>query len=298
MIKELIAELAYDKISLAQALTRAKLIQSKLKSDSFKGWLSNELNGYDDHLNIPEYRILNIELIGNFAGNGGLMENVPLVLQQLDKHIDFDFYEYRETGSISYIEASVAQSKPTVRLFLPLNSNVVHQLDEMYRRKNPAFRLISAGRIVYPGQYKEILDQTKQKFLDVLLELESEFPNLANDYTITEEKKKIIKSIITNNIYGGNNPMNIAVGETVSQSGNTVNITLQDEQTLASLGVEKKQIEELKAIVEETAGDKEGLKSKILKWLAKVSASVVSRGLYDKIPAIIDFVDNLTQTRQ
>jgi len=47
MIKELITDLAFDKITLSQALTRAKLIARQIKNDSFKNWLNKELNGYE-----------------------------------------------------------------------------------------------------------------------------------------------------------------------------------------------------------------------------------------------------------
>ena len=47
MIKDLIKDIAYDKISVTQALTRAKLIAYKIRNDTFKNWISNELNGYE-----------------------------------------------------------------------------------------------------------------------------------------------------------------------------------------------------------------------------------------------------------
>jgi len=46
MIKDLIKDLAYDNIELSQALTRAKLIASKVKNDIFKQWLIKECRRY------------------------------------------------------------------------------------------------------------------------------------------------------------------------------------------------------------------------------------------------------------
>ena len=110
MITELITELAYDKITLAQGLTRAKLIQSKLKSDLFKSWLGNELNGYTDSKDIPDYRILNVKIVGDFVDDfGRQLKNAPLMLQELNESIGIDLYEHRETGSIKSIEDAVNQ---------------------------------------------------------------------------------------------------------------------------------------------------------------------------------------------
>lgn len=211
----------------------------------------------------------------------------------INKSLGIDFYEYRETGSIKSIEDAVTQSEPGSILMMPLSQDIVQSLYKIYRRNDPHTHLLTAGRIIYPSQYSVILDQTKQKLLDILFELENEFPNLSSEYAMTEENKKTVKNIVTNNIYGGTNPMNIATGDTVSQSGNTITINLEDEQKLASLGVEKDQIEELKTIINETAGNKESLKSKTMKWLGSVSASIGARGLYDNIPAITEFVQNL-----
>jgi hypothetical protein len=42
-----------------------------------------------------------------------------------------------------------------------------------------------------------------------------------------------------------------------------------------------------------TNKDKASLGSKITGWLGKVSASVASKGLYENIPAITEFAQNL-----
>jgi len=294
MIKDLITDLAYEKISLAQGLTRAKLIQSKLKSDIFKSWLINELNGYDNDQEIPEYRILNVKIVGDFVGYFDKQwRNVPLMLQELGKSLGINVYEYKESSSIKLIEDTVKQSKPGSSLRLPLDQNLVQSLSSMYRENDPHKLLISVDRIIYPSQYSMILDQTKQKFLDLLLDLEEKFPDLNDGFKMTEETRNKVQNIITNNIYGSNNPMNVAVGDKVTQTENSIKITSSDAEKLSSLGVNDDQIQELKTIIKESSHDKQALKSRAMKWLGTVSASVGARGLYDNIPSITEFVQNL-----
>ena len=55
MIKELIKDLTYDKISINQALTRAKLIAYEINNEDFKNWINKELNGYLTDNKLPEY---------------------------------------------------------------------------------------------------------------------------------------------------------------------------------------------------------------------------------------------------
>src|SRR3982751_6287635 len=105
MIKSLIKELAHDQITLSQALTRSKLIQSKLKVDAFKSWLANEMSGYSNDKEVPSYRILDTKILGNFADDFGRQwTNVPLMLQELGASIGMNLYSYTETGSINSIE--------------------------------------------------------------------------------------------------------------------------------------------------------------------------------------------------
>ena len=48
MIKKIINELATDSISLSKALTMSKIIASDIGSSSFKTWIKNELEGYNN----------------------------------------------------------------------------------------------------------------------------------------------------------------------------------------------------------------------------------------------------------
>ena len=57
MIKQLIKDIAYDSISLSKALTISKLIAAKIKNQTFKNWLTKELEGYEyDDVTLPDYR--------------------------------------------------------------------------------------------------------------------------------------------------------------------------------------------------------------------------------------------------
>jgi AbiTii-like protein len=64
MIKDLIYDIAYDKINLSQALSRSKLLAYKIDNDNFKEWLRKELEGYDytDKL-MPAYRRIQLPIV-------------------------------------------------------------------------------------------------------------------------------------------------------------------------------------------------------------------------------------------
>lgn len=296
MIKELIDDIAFDKIKLSQALTRAKLVANKVKNDNFKNWLRKELEGYnfnDTHL--PKYRKIWSPIFLTAEFPFGQLHKFPVVMPDDTEEIILDTINFhRATEPISIVEEQINNlDKPTGYIKLPPQQ--VEMLAGLYRSQveGQGGVVRKGSREVGKAQYQSIIELTKQSLLDTLMELESEFPNLINDYRMTKENDDKVQNIITNNIYGNNNPMNIAAGNNVEQSGNTISISAESVEQLRSYGVEEKEIEEIITIVAENQNDRESLKSKAMKWLGTVSASIAGRGLYENIPAITEFVQGL-----
>lgn len=296
MIKQLIHDIAFDKISLSQALTRAKIIAYKIGNENFKNWLKYELEGYKfNSPELPKYKKIwaPIHLIAEFPN--GQVEEFPVVMPENTKKEILDTLDFhRSTEAISIVEEQIRNLKES-KGFIEISQYQLAMLSKLYQKQIDYYDgTIKRGRRkVGKAQYQNIIELTKQSLLDTLMQLESEFPNLIDDYKMTKENDEKVQNIITNNIYGNNNPMNIAVGQKVKQTGNTISISTSDVEKLESLGVEKQQIEELDTIIAENVNDKESLKNKAMKWLGAVSASVAARGLYDNIPEITDFIQNL-----
>lgn len=92
MIKQLIEDLTFDKISLSQALTRAKIIAYKINDTQFKEWIGFELNGYPHRDKLPTYRIVPcdvfVEIVDSFRGK----YDVPFENTTQDEDSVKDFY--------------------------------------------------------------------------------------------------------------------------------------------------------------------------------------------------------------
>lgn len=99
---------------------------------------------------------------------------------------------------------------------------------------------------------------------------------------------------MTTNIYGGTNPLNIASGNYSEQTISYHSLTPENQSELKLLGLEQKEIDELKAIVDTSSSDKSVLKDKAMKWLGSVTASIAGRRLYEKLLDIVNFVHQLT----
>lgn len=296
MIKQLITDLAYDNIQLSKSLTRAKIIASKVNNQIFTEWLKSELEGYDyQDKKLPDYRMIRciIYLVAELPF--GRQHSFPVSFngEEDSKFIDAVRYHH-VTEPIAIIEQNM-ERLTTSKGHIPLTPEQVELLGKPFESQIAANRgaLRSGYMEVGKAQYENIVELTKQKLLDTLLELDKQFPDLENEFTMTKDNVDKANNIITNNIYGNNNPLNVAAGQNIVQKDITITYSSQEYQQLKELGVPEEKIEELKGIVATDAGDKTTLKTKALKWLGSVTSSVAASGLYNNIPAITEFIHRL-----
>jgi len=85
MIEALIDELAYDKINIAQALTRAKILSFKIANKIFQEWLKSELEGYENIEGLPTYRKIYCIPVATIADRLGRTKTIPINLKDWDE---------------------------------------------------------------------------------------------------------------------------------------------------------------------------------------------------------------------
>lgn len=295
MINELITDIAYDKITVAQGLTRAKLIARVIKNDTFKNWLNKELNGYDyeDPL-MPEYRKIWAEIHLTAEFPYGRTQSFPVVLSDEQRDLGELLNHHRVVEPIAIVEQNIAQMNEG-KAYIHLNGGMVQTVSELYKDQMQQYGGVirSGQRTIGKGQLTNIVELTKQKLIDTLQDLEEQFPDLDNKYVMSEENNKKAQNIITNNIYGNNNPLNVAAGDNITQGD--INITINAEQVakLKEFGVEDEAIEELKTIDAENPKGSSDRKAKIMSWLGRVTASMTAKGVYENMPELIEFIGNL-----
>ena len=112
MIKELIKDLSYDKITLNQALMRAKLIAFEINNDDFKNWINKELNGYLNTDKLPEYRIVPCDVFAVLEAYGQ-RKMVPYDLTNIDKDLGGEIYKMKVQQSVTLIENGLKDTNET-----------------------------------------------------------------------------------------------------------------------------------------------------------------------------------------
>ena len=133
MINELITDIAYDKITVAQGLTRAKLIARQLKNDTFKNWLNKELNGYDfEDPILPNYRKIWAEIVLKAEFPFGRTQSFPVVLADNQRDLGELLNNHRVIEPIAIVEQNIGEMKEG-KGYIHLNGGMVQTVSELYK---------------------------------------------------------------------------------------------------------------------------------------------------------------------
>ena len=289
MIKKLIDDLANDHITLTQALTRGKILAFQLDNVALQSWLKNELEGYENHEDLlPDYRKIKCEPKITISDRWGRSRTLPLNFSGWPE-LGEKLSNREMTLGIPALESNYATLGDSQTGMLEFPADLIQMLYEPLRLHQQGLKIQNAGQEIHKIQLKNIIELTKQKFIDTLLQLNKEFSELNDDFKMDKEKTDKIQNIVTNNIYGNNNPVNLAAGQNVKQTDFTFNSAVNYNE-LEKLGVEQPFIDELRLIVNQNQHDKPTLQSRVMHWLGGVSSSLASKGLIEHMPAIIEFV--------
>ena len=289
MIKQLIEDVAFDKIDLSQALTRAKIIAHKVKNDQFKEWLSSEINGYKQK-DLPSYRIIPGDLFAEiFVPFSDAHRTIPLDVSNVENNLDleYSFYEQRVTQSISTLEIGLDKDKKQQYGYYYFDAEFVRLIASM-SPDGDSIRAVK--RRIQFSQIEHIIQQTKQKLLDTLLELHDAFPNLENEFSNNNYNEKKVETIINHNIYGNYSNSNIGIGNNINQSIDDQKKIKEFVEHLAKLGVPDADIKEVEEIIVNEA--KENVGKKLLNWIGKMSTKAVEKGIDSKLPQLIDKIQD------
>lgn len=231
IIQELINDLVDYNKSLTNTLRKAKILASKSNIPEMSLWIKNELEGYNEKEQIPEYRKQDATNLGFLRGPfGSQMRNVAIPVYNLPESIK----EFAETCIIG---ESIGQLE-----------SLISSEGEVYNRKWPAEYLMIARNYIHlsggfvldditqplsKAVFAGIIDNVKNKLLDFLLEIDHDNIDLEG-ITMNSDKHEKIRSSFSINVYGSNN--NVATGEIVNQN---------------NLIVEKNDVESLKKFLKE-----------------------------------------------
>ncbi|SGZ16504.1 response regulator receiver protein [Moritella viscosa] len=232
---------------LSDALIKTKVLLHRTGQKDLITWVNKELNGYNDDDNLPDYRIVEAQVLVN-ASNGAFEVNshpVPL------GHLDEDYRNQLEKGimpqSLAIIEELTANKDGSLHSCIPMEMNGLLS-------KNLANEYVvqRAWCEIPIASVSNILMQVRSRLLDFILELNCEFSSASTDDEIKEKANKFDATNLFNHTFFGNNTT-ILLGSDNTQNITNTN-TKNDFEALASElklnGVSNEDVISLKQAVE------------------------------------------------
>lgn len=198
---KIIKELANKEISIEVGLNRLLIIASDIQNNELILWAKNELNGYNNETEIPEYRKCGMGQIVYSGINGSFkMKQQPLPYEAIDKELLEKLGNQRFPESISTIEEFASNDNKSI------GKDLTYLAGNVY--KNTKIQCFS----IYMNYTKEvfigILSSIRTKLLEIFIMLDKEFGNL-DDLDVDTSGKNLKDLNEKINVIFQNNSINI-----------------------------------------------------------------------------------------
>lgn len=278
MISEIINELSDKKVPLSEPLLRLKIVAKRIKSDELFRIVSKEIEGYDGNDDLPEYRMVPASSFASIQDGWNVHYNQPMPFTVFNDKLRIMFTKFPVIQGIEFLEDIANSNNDTLAKvfgadFSALVTSEVRKIGWT----------VSFGDIRVTTHKSEIigvLGKIRSKFLDLVLELESNFPEIDNQIMKPLENENEIKNKTTQ-FMAQINITNSGDGNVINTgSGNEMNISLNINKndieslknSLRKIEVNEEDISEISEIIQQEEYNKEYNKfgTKVQGWMQKM----------------------------
>ena len=212
---QIIKDLANGKVDTMVALKRAKVLLSDFNNEAILKWIDNELTGYPDNADLPNYRITKGNLFGSYF-KGSMASymtytNVSLPLGEMPKQLKESLLTIQFRESVE-------------SLYDLLDNNTKGQLGKVIpadffpaiaKYNNDPYMILTSAHVIFDGQcIKGIFAAIEARLLDILILLEKEFGNLDElDLDCSKKSEEEIQKLNDRIIVIIYNDMRVSVGD-------------------------------------------------------------------------------------
>jgi hypothetical protein len=278
LVVQLQKEIVDSDVSLSDILRKAKILASLLRNEEFKSWVDAELKGYDSPEDIPNYRKFRPANMGTFAGAfGKVVNNVQIPVSYLPEELR-EFAEKMEVShGVKELEASATQAAKNDKLRFPWPpEGIILARDHV--RMDDGSVLVEAWKPFTKSQMEGILEQVRNRLLDLLLELQEIDPEVANsEEAIRALPSEKVQNLYQTIIHGGNNVVASGAGFTQTATQNVITGNMQSlHDHFRSLGIPNDALAELDAaITEDGRRPQKQMGEKVKSWLGKMTVKAM-----------------------
>ena len=277
IINELVESLSDNEVPLSSVLLRTKILAHRLGEATLKKWLANEMNGYTNAADIPDYRnISGIILVNATDGFTTRWSNQPVPLGHLDRDLSESLTRRKMAQSVAFIEGTSETDEDSLMMHLPQDI-----CPFLSKGLGKGIFVESAHLSITRVQFVAILNKIRSRLLDFILEMSDQFQTEdISSETNGISKQEIIKNIFNNALLGDN--ATIIIGDHNSQQVNNVKLQNDFEQlkkTLKNAQVSDDDIHHLEGAIENDKGkldhDKQVYGPNVKEWLKKMYGKAI-----------------------
>jgi AbiTii len=196
IISQIQVDILNPQTGVETILLKAKVLAYSLGNDDFKKWVKNELDGYKDSNELPDYRIRDTIVIGTFSNGVYIQSGSTIAITDIEPDL-------RESTSKLYIAhgiSSLEEMTKKEQLCMPLQGEWIH-LYNIYNANRLSvghYQLIDAYRPITGAALSQVVGTIKSRLQDFILEISSNWD--MNQKSIPADRiEQIFQFTIINN---------------------------------------------------------------------------------------------------
>lgn len=201
LVDEIVELLSASNGMLSEALIKTKVLLHKMGHKELVVWVNKELNGYGDDDELPDYRIIDAQVLV-YATNGVYeVKSHPIPMGHIDKEYRDVWERGRIPQSLAVIEKMIASGDGcSFQSPIPMEANGL-------LNKGLANRYIvqRAWSEIPAAAISNIIIQVRSRLLDFILELSGELSDVDTDEAVKEVARKFDASNLFNHAIFGDN---------------------------------------------------------------------------------------------
>ena len=253
--------------SVSTLLRKCRILAARLGNQKLEDWIVWESNGYPEDVSVPNYRIWQLQVRGNFLGPYSKYNHAPIPTVNLPKNVQKNYSEYKCRFSIASVESTMENENKAVLTTEGLTS-------VLGRNVYSGMTCVECWAEFSVGDCIELLNAVRNRILDFSLTLWKENPTAGETSSTVKQSLSPdkITQIFNTTVHGGTANL---LG-TANHSSVEFNVMPDDFKSvchvLKSNGASAEDITELeKALVEDKrpqSPDQFG--PKVSSWIARM----------------------------
>lgn len=215
IIDELISTLSGSSSDTADALLKAQVLAHRINNQPLAAWVANELRGYPDGSDIPEYRKVRCTIRGTIT-NGRIIHKQHVVsLEGLEE-------DNVETLTLMNVRESISTLQHWIQkasIGVALSPELCAILSMPYSASG--YHVTSAYVIPPVGAFEQMTTQIRSRLLEFCLRLSDEFPHeMTNSEVKTKASDINSQQLFANAVFGDGATVIVQGGEIGKVSNN------------------------------------------------------------------------------